>query len=114
MRINDHDCENFREKILLELITLIDYLYFTARPTAFGEDEDDMRMVSSDTTDFMWAGLVSRFPMTSVNPYKFKSQVCLVLAAKCSPSQRRGVSEAKLFSSKFRICIGNKYVLQIV
>lgn len=52
--------------------------------------------------------------MTSVNPYKFKSQVCLVLAAKCSPSQRRGVSEAKLFSNKFRICIRNKYVLQIV
>lgn len=53
MKINDHDCENFRKKILLELITLIDFLYFTARPTAFGEDEDDMRMVSSDTTDFM-------------------------------------------------------------
>lgn len=27
--------------------------------------------------------------MTSVNPYKFILQVCLVLAAKGSPSQRR-------------------------
>lgn len=60
--------------------------------------------------------------MTSVNPYKFILQVCLVLAAKGSPSQRRrGGGEVRIkkqrkrlhYRSKFRICIGNYYILQL-
>lgn len=48
------------------------YMNLFLNNTALGEDEEDIRIVSSDTTDFMWAGFVKIFPISSVKAYKWK------------------------------------------
>lgn len=69
IRIIDYNCEKF-VKILFYLI-FINFLNFIIRFIVFGDDEVDMKIVSSEIIDFMWVGLVSRCFMIFVNFYKF-------------------------------------------